>query len=76
MVSSFPGCVFILFGCYFNPVLVFPVQDANRVEPLLVGPSSAEYDDLFVFYIVIHGAVGSLDGKVTSGLNLPPLHRA
>ncbi len=74
MVSPFPRGRLIFFGVDFDPVLGVPIEDVDGVEALLVGPSSSEDDDLIVLGIVVHGAVGSLGGLVSSCLDLLPLH--
>ena len=74
MVGPCPERRFVGFRANFNPFLGLPVEDADGVEPLLVGPSPSEEDQLIVVLIVVHGAVGPMRGDVPGCGHLVPLH--
>jgi len=74
MVGSLPGSIFVLFGDNLDPLLGRPVENTDGVEPLLVGSSAAKYDNLLVFHIIVHGAVGPLSGNIAFSWDFSPLH--
>ena len=49
VVGSFPGRGLVLLGSDLDPVFGCPVEDADRIETLLVGTSSSENHDLVIF---------------------------
>ena len=74
VIGSGPGCGFVSFGTNLDPLFGLPVEQADCVEPLLVGASSAEEDQSIVVLIVVHGAVGAQRWDVAGGLHFIPLH--
>ena len=74
MISPFPGGYLIFLGCNFNPLHGTPIQNINGVKTLFIGATSSKDDDLIIFLIVVHGAVGPLRGDVAFGFDFPPFH--
>ena len=60
MVGPSPKCRLVGFRANLNPFLGFPVEKADSIEPLLIGPSPSEEDQLIVVLIVVHGAIGAM----------------
>ena len=57
VVGAGPWGRLVGFGCDFNPLLGFPVEQTDRVEALLVGPSPSEKHQPIVLTVVVHRAV-------------------
>lgn len=74
MVGPFPGRCLVFFRVDLDPLLGAPIKHVDGVEPLFVGPSASEDDDLVADGVVVHGAVGAMRGSISRGLNLLPLH--
>ncbi len=74
MVSPFPWSYLILLWSNFNPFHGGPVQNTDRIETLLIGPSASEDDDLVIFLIVVHRTVGSLCWNIAFSFDLSPFH--
>ena len=72
MVGSFPRGSLVFFGSDLSPGFSLPVQNADRVEPLLVGPSPSKYNDSIVVRIVTEGAVGSVSWSLTKRVDFTP----
>ena len=74
MVGSCPECRFVGFRANLNPFFGLPIEKADGIEPLLVGPSPSEEDQLIVVFVVVHGAIGAVGGDVAGGGDFVPLH--
>lgn len=74
MVSPLPRSSLVGLRVNFHPLLGPPVENANRVEPLLVRPSAPEDNYPIIISIVAHGAVGALRGDIACCMKLLPFH--
>lgn len=74
MIGPFPRRCLVFFGVDLDPLLGAPIKHIDGVEPLFVGSSSPEDDDLIADGVIVHGAIRAMRGSIASGLNLLPLH--
>lgn len=74
MISSFPWGDLIFFGSNFYPIFSVPVQNIDWVKSLFISSSTSKDNNLIVFFIIVHGTIGSLNGDISKSLYLSPLH--
>ena len=74
VISPFPRSYLIFLGRDFNPFHGTPIQNTNGVKTLFIGPTTSKNDNLIIFLIVVHGAVGPLCRNVAFSFDLSPFH--
>ena len=74
MISSGPRCRLVRFGTDLNPLLSFPIKQADGIESLFVGTSSSKQDQSIVVLIVVHGAIRTQRGYISGCLHFIPFH--
>jgi hypothetical protein len=57
-----------------SPCFCAPVEDAESVEPSLVGSTSSEHDQFIIDSVEMSGAVGTVSRHISSSLDIVPGH--
>ena len=57
-----------------SPYFCAPVEDAESVEPSLVGSASSEHDQFIIDAIEMSGAVGTVCWHISSSFDIFPSH--